>query len=130
MRDYKSRLTPVASIPMLLRAANATVNGTGVDTTGYESATIEFVYGTRVDGTNACSLEDSPDNSAWTAVAAADTVNGVASQTVAVSNLIKTIGYIGARKWVRAVMTQSAATTGATFGASVILSRYRHQPVP
>lgn len=132
MKDLYHNLSPQVSVPVLLRNGNATVNGTGIDLTGYEGALVEFIGGTLTDGSLACSLEDSPDNSVWTAVAAADCIDSIASVTLALSedNLVEKIGYIGKQKWVRAVITQSAATTGGTYGANVIRGIPRHAPTP
>jgi len=131
MLDLKNNLAIKVSVAPLIRNANATVNGSGVDLTGYEGALMEFTQGLSTDGSVACSMEDSPDNSAWTAVAAADCINGVALATLATTedSTVETLGYIGKQKWIRAVTIQSGATTGATFGANVILGHARHAPV-
>ena len=132
MKDMYHNLSPAVSVPVLLRNGNATVNGTGIDLTGYEGALVEFVSGTLTDGSLACSLEDSPDNSAWAAVVAADCIDSIASVTLALTedSLVEKIGYIGGKRYIRAVITQSAATTGGTYGANVIRGIPRHAPTP
>lgn len=98
---------------------NGTSNGTGVDAAGYDSVTVTFEVGTRTDGTHVAKIQDSADNSSFADVAAADQVGTFAADVT--SNVSQTVAYIGGKRYVRAVLTTSGATTGAIVGASVVL---------
>lgn len=130
MLDLKNNLAIKFGVVQAART-NGTVNATGVDTTGYEACLVEFTGATLTDGSHACTMEDSPDNSAWTAVAAADCIDGKATATLSTTedNAIETLGYIGKQKWVRGVITTSGATTGGIVGVNYILGHARHAPV-
>lgn len=133
MKDLYHNLSPAVSVPVLIRNGNAATSGTGVDLSGYEGAVVEFIGGTLTDGSLACTLEDSDVlGSGYVAVGAADCIDGIASVTLASTedNLVEKIGYIGGKRFVRAVITQSGATTGGTYGANVIRGIPRHAPTP
>jgi hypothetical protein len=97
---------------------NGTANGTGVDTAGYESITVVLEVGTRTDGTHAAKVQDSSDNSTFADVVAAELVGVFAADVT--TNVNQQVAYIGQKRYVRAVLTTSGATTGAIVGASVI----------
>lgn len=128
-KDLTNNISPKVSIPVLLRTANAAVNGTGVDLQGYESACVEFITGTLTDGANACKIQHCDDDSSYVDAPAAD-VLGTQSFSIALTddNKVFKLGYIGDKRYIRAVMTQSAATSGGTFGANVIRGNARSKP--
>lgn len=130
MLDLKNNLALRFGVVQAART-NGTVNAAGVDTTGFEACLVEFTGATLTDGSHACSMEDSPDNSVWTAVAAADCINGTALATLAATedNAIETLGYIGKQKWVRGVIVTTGATTGGIVGVNYVLGHPRHAPV-
>lgn len=106
---------------------NATVNGTGVDLKGYETALAVVQFGTWTDGTHTPSLEESDDNSAFTAVAAADLEGSFTAVSAGGgSNTIQQVGYKGRKRYVRVKMTIAGATTGAGSSASILRGRPRH----
>ena len=76
-RDLKSNIDIVTSLAPAARTATA--SGTGVDLRGYESAVASFIVGTVTDGTHTPSVEESDDDSTYTAVAAADLLGSLAA---------------------------------------------------
>ncbi|MEW6583259.1 MAG: hypothetical protein AB1416_10925 [Actinomycetota bacterium] len=96
---------------------NATHNGTGVDLAGYEGALVKFDVGAVTDGTHAPKIQESDDNSTYTDVAAADLSGALANLA---SNTPQKQGYIGRKRYIRAVITTTGATTGAIAGATVV----------
>lgn len=124
MKDLVSQVSPAVDVPALIRNGNAATNGAGVDLQGFNGATVQFHSGTLTDGSLACKVQEA-DDSAFTVnagdVAAADIVGGVNLQTLAATddNAVKELGYIGKRRFIRGVMTQSGATTGGTYGSVV-----------
>ncbi|MDA8254986.1 MAG: hypothetical protein M0Z99_04980 [Betaproteobacteria bacterium] len=116
-QDVQNSLAPAA------RTASA--NGSGVDLANFASATVAFVVGTITDGTHTPSVEESDDNSTFTAVAAADLIGTLAALA---SNTNQRVGYRGSKRYLRAVSTVAGATTGGVYAAVVIRGDGRKQP--
>lgn len=133
MKDLTSLISPVVDVPAATRNGNAATNGAGVDLAGFNSASVVFHSGTLTDGSLACKIQEA-DDAAFTVnagdVAAADCVGGVAAQTLAATddNTAKEIGYIGKRRYLRGVITQSGATTGGVYGSVVVRGNAVKQP--
>ncbi len=117
-QDVQNSLAPAA------RTASA--NGTGVDLANFASATVAFSVGTITDGTHTPSVEESDDNSTYTAVAAANLIGTLAALA---SNTNQRVGYRGSKRYVRAVTTVAGATTGGVYAGVVIRGDARKQPV-
>ncbi len=111
------------SVPAVYKTAQTVVvdryrNG------GYGALTLELCPGLWVDGNHAWALNESDDNSTWTAVAAADImpnpevgVYGTATTFVAVnaaSTVVQRIDYIGRKRYVQIVSTETG-TTGLAY---------------
>ena len=103
---------------------NATHNGSGVDLAGFEGALVKFDVGAVTDGTHVPKIQESDDNSVFTDVAASDLSGSLANLA---SNTPQKQGYIGRKRYIRAVITTSGATTGAIAGATVVRGA-AHQP--
>ncbi|MBI5427265.1 MAG: hypothetical protein HZA02_03175 [Nitrospinae bacterium] len=114
MRDMKNNVDAVTSINPA--AQTATVNGAGVDLRGFESAMVVFHPGTIADGTHTPKIQESDDNSAFTDVAA----DQQGTLTALASNTVQRVGYIGSKRYIRAVSTVAGATTGGVYGALVL----------
>lgn len=119
------------ALAVALRATGA-VNGLAVDrhynNNAFRSAMFIIHTGTMTDGSVAITMQDSPDNSVWTAVDPAF-VQGTLP-TIALTDDDKTyeVGYVGGQRYVRIVATTSAGATGGTFGATCVLSGARRRP--
>ena len=123
-KDLKNNLKAVASLEPLLRTASA--NGTGVDLQFYEGALVVFGCGANTDGTHTPSLQESSDNSTWTAVAAADQLGTLAALT---ANTRQQVGYRGTLRYIRGVVTVTGSpATGANTFCDVIKGHDRHSP--
>lgn len=111
---------------------NGAVNGLTIDkmynNNAFRSAMFIIHSGTLTDGSVAVTMQDSPDNSTWTAVDASY-IQG-ALPTIAPTDDDKTfeVGYTGPQRYVRLVATTSGATTGGTFGATCVLWGARRRP--
>lgn len=121
--DLKNNADVAQSLAPATRTASA--NGGGVDLQGYEAAMVVFDAGTITDGTHTPSLEESDDDSTYTAVAAGDLDGSFADLA---SNGIQRVGYTGAKRYVRAVITVSGATSGGTYGAAIVRGRPHAAP--
>jgi len=110
---------PGQSIAVSLNPAtrNANTNGTSVDLQGKGSCVVVFLTGTVTDGTHTPAVQESDDNSSFTAVAAGD-LAGTALVAMT-SNSVQVIAYKGGKRFVRAQCNSSGAT-GAVYGASIL----------
>lgn len=136
-RDLKNGLSVVSTLAPLLR--KVTANGTGVDTRGFDSAMAVVDVGAGTDGKFDFKLQDSPDNSAWTDVAAALLEGAFVSADAEPSpdvglNTITRVGYKGIQRYIRVVATESSGTspvpaTGINFGAQIVLGHAHQKPV-
>ncbi|HEX3640194.1 MAG TPA: hypothetical protein VHV10_02770 [Ktedonobacteraceae bacterium] len=112
----------IGVVPDLNPAAKtATTNSTGIDRTLYEGGSDALVgvlvVGAWTDGSHTFKLQDSPDNSVWTDVAAPYLQGSFTAITSAgQQNAVQKVGYLGYQRYVRAVDTVSGATTGAIYG--------------
>jgi hypothetical protein len=102
-------------------ARTATANGTGVDLKGYHSAVAIIEVGARTDGTHTFELQESDDNSTFTAVADAD-LQGTEPAVAASGdqNKVYELGYLGKKRYLRVKVTVSGATSGAVYGATIV----------
>lgn len=123
-KDIKSNLDVVQSLAPAARTASA--NGSGVDLQDYLGAMVVFELGAKTDGTHTPSVEESDDNSTFSAVAAADLLGSLSAMS---ANTVQRVGYIGSKRYIRAVMTVSGATTGALSSAVVVRGEPKLAPL-
>lgn len=119
MRDLDKQISVVTTIAPAA-AATATATGTSVDLAGYRTAAVVLHTGVFTDGTFTPTVEESDNNSDWTTVAAGDLSGAFPAITTANDATIYEVGYLGAKRYLRLVMTETAASTGALFSAVVV----------
>lgn len=124
MKDLKNHIDAVNSIDP--DDYTATVNGLGIDLQGFEGSAVVFSVGTVTDGTHTPKLEESDDNSSWSDVAQADQ-EGTLSDLVSDTN--QRVGYKGAKRYLRAVLTVSGATAGDQAAGLVLRGLPHREPV-
>ena len=142
MQDLKNNIGVVQSLAPAARSSDA--DGTGVDLQGFESATIVIDMGAEgitLSSTNKIEieLEHSDDNSTFTDVtSSADVIgatpdsNGVIAtfDDQAEAPAIASVGYIGGKRYIRAVANFSGTHGTATpLAVSVIKGHARSNPV-
>lgn len=128
-RDMKSNVD--AAISLSPAARNASANGTGVDLRGYDAAECILQFGTWTDGTHTPKLQESDDNSSFSDVTAGDLQGSFTPVSSAGgSNTVQRVGYIGVKRYVRAVMTVAGATTGAVSAAVIARAAPSFLPLP
>jgi hypothetical protein len=120
------------------------LTGTGIDLAGFNSATVVLVMGD-IDEMGASpvgsakidvQLQHSDDNASWSDVAGGDVValNGVGSVSsgiVASASDDRTpvdVGYVGDKRYLRAILQPTGLTNGGPAGAIVIKGHPRHAP--
>lgn len=128
MRDIKSNIKLVPSIaPQSLTAA---ANGAGVDVRGFDAAAVEFNAGATSGTTPSFifAVQESDDNATFTDVAAAN-LQGVAPTVTTTNAGITTVGYIGTKRYIRAIAKTVTGTTPTLLAsASVVLGRPSWMP--
>ncbi|MBT5472450.1 MAG: hypothetical protein HOK41_17735 [Nitrospina sp.] len=115
MKDIKNNFDVVNSIDPDDYIADA--NGVGVDLRGFDGSAIVFSLGTVTDGTHTPKIQESDDNSNWSDVSANDQQGSLVDL---VSDTNQRVGYRGNKRYLRAVLTISGATTGAQSAALVV----------
>lgn len=116
------------------QAFTATANGTGIDLKGYESALVVADIGTfgGTSPTATLRVEESDDDSTYTAVADADLVGGANSLAITTANDVAlwTRGYIGDKRYIRAAISAIGGTSPSLPLSAVVLRGHaRHLPV-
>lgn len=124
MRDIKSVVG--ANVSLSPAARNASANGSAQDLQGYEAAMVVVQCGAITDGTHTPKVQESDDNSTFTDVAASDLVGAFVQCT---ANSVQRAGYIGSKRYIRAVMTVAGATTGALSSAVILPGHASQNPV-
>ncbi len=128
MRDIKNNLDGVSSIDPA--SYTATTNGSGVDLRDFDGAMMMFQAGTADTGsgneTYAPGVEESDDNSTYSTVAASD-LEGVPVNMTA--NSVQRVGYKGAKRYIRAVLTLGGTTPSINASALVIRGLPHHAPL-
>jgi hypothetical protein len=119
----------VASLPFAAIATDDTTDGTGVAWGECRSAMAVIVAGTITDGNFAFELQDSDDNSSYTAVANAFLDGTEPTLDSGDSDTVTVIGYKGTRKYLRVSVTTTATTTGGLVGALIVYSGAHRAPV-
>lgn len=128
MKDSYSALNFAQSLAPAARTASA--NGTGVDLRGYNSALAVIDAGAYTDGTHTPKLQESDDNSSFSDVDSGDLLGSfTAIAGSGQQNQLFKVGYKGAKRYVRVVMTVAGASTGAVYGASIVRGHANDAPV-
>lgn len=126
-----TNVTARQSLPPATR--NATANGTGVDrnvgANMHRTAMVLVVTGVITDGTHVIEVQDSDDNVTFAAVADQFLQGTEPTIVAADDNKLFFIGYIGERRYLRAISTVTPGVTGGLYGADILLGEPRRGPV-
>ena len=119
MRDIKNNLDAVGSIDPA--SITASTNGSGVDLRDFDGVMVVFQAGTadtgNADETYTPSVEESDDNSVYSAVAASDLEGALVNMT---ANSVQRVGYKGAKRYIRAVLILGGTTPSIDASALVV----------
>lgn len=135
-RSLYSSLIVRPTVTIATRTANTTVNGSTVDRTdptggvdSFTSAMVVVFTGTVTDGTWTFTVQDSDDGSSWAAAAAGDLQGTSPVVTAPDDNTVYEVGYMGAKRYLRVSVVSTGSTSGAVFGALVVLGDPGSKPV-
>jgi hypothetical protein len=110
----------------------ATINGSGVDLKGYTGAKAVVMTGKWIApaGSVVVHLEDSPDNTTFTDVDTPYLVGSNITVSGQVNRVAGEQGYIGSKRYLRAVGTLTGQTTGqrAHYGVMIVRGPKLHGP--
>lgn len=120
--SYKDLFTitkPTTTFPPAARTASA--NGSSADRKFNESAIVVLNVGVWTDGTFTFALQESDDDTTFTAVSASQIQGALPVVSDATTNNTSFhIGYLGNKRYLRLAVTAAGTTTGAIFGATII----------
>ncbi|KLL11586.1 MULTISPECIES: hypothetical protein [Protofrankia] len=119
--DIKNHLSVVQSLAPASRTAAA--NGTGVDLANYDGAMIVIDAGAAGGTTPSFTfkVQESADNSTFTAVAASNLDGAEPVITDANDLAVYTIGYHGIKRYVRVAITVVAGTTPTLVASATVV---------
>lgn len=130
MQDIYNQVGAVQSIAP--QAITADVNGSSADLAVgmFDRAVILIAVGAYTDGTHTFEVQESADNSAWSAVADAN-LEGTEPVIDAAgdANAVHKIRYTGTSRYLRVVVTSSGTTSGALFSATILKTNPKDTPV-
>jgi hypothetical protein len=119
-RDLNNQIAVVSSVAPAA-ALTATTTGAAVDLAGFRSAAVVVHAGVATDGTFTPHVEESDESgSGFTAVAAAHLSGSFAAITAAADELVQEVGYLGTKRYIRVVLTETVASAGAFITAVVV----------
>jgi hypothetical protein len=127
--DQKTSLKAVKAFNIASIATSATTAGSSIDTKGFESLTLFVELGARTDGTFLPLVQDSDDNSTFADVIDQFLIGTEAEASLNTANTVKSIGYVGKKRYVKLSIVSSAVTSGATVSATGILANASKRPV-
>jgi len=127
--DQKTSLKPVKALNIAVINSNATTAGNSIDLIGFEACTFVVELGARTDGTFLPLIQDSDDNSSFVNVDDQFLIGTEAEASLNTSNTVKSIGYVGKKRYVKLSLVSSAVTSGATASATAILGQSAVKPV-
>lgn len=103
----------------------ATETGDTVDLAGFDAAAVVITVGAATDTGFSFEVQDSPNDSDWTAVTD-DFLDGTEPAT-AVAAAVTVLGYHGVERYLRVVATDTG-TGNADFGVAVVQAKGRKLP--
>jgi len=124
-RDLKNNIATVSTL--VPSVASASADGASVDARGYETVTALVHTGAIVGAGNfTLKLQDSANGTDWSDVPSAGLLG--AFEAVSTANSVTVVGYIGGKRYVRAVATKNSGTSLA-LGAVLVLGTPTQSPV-
>ena len=123
-RELYSTTAPVVALNTSAISSDTTTNGVIIDTAGYESILFVIQSGTLADGTYTPLIQEGNDSglSDAASVAEGDLTNTEASVAFAATddNAVKSIAYVGDKRYVRLNIVSASTSSGGTLGAVAV----------
>jgi hypothetical protein len=123
MRDISKNHLAAISIDPQTIASDTTTNGDGVDLRDFGAAmAVFFSNDTIADGDFALKLQESDDDVTYTDVASGDQI-GTLTDFSSSAEGVQQVGYIGEKRYIRAVIISTNTSSGGIMGANIIKGR-------
>lgn len=120
MRDISKNLSIAQSIDPQTIATDTTTNGDGVDVRDYDAVMAVFESNdTIADGDFALKIQESDDDVTYTDVDSSEQI-GTLSDFTSSNEGVQSVGYVGNKRYVRAVITSTSTSSGGIMGASIV----------
>jgi hypothetical protein len=127
MRDLLNGLVSKLAKAAAAISTNTTTNGLVIDLQGFDSCRFDIASATLTDGTYAVSIQEgTASDGSDMADAPASSVLGSVSFAAADDNTVKSLSYVGSKRYARIKIVSTGVTTGGTLGATAVLARQRH----
>ena len=111
----------------------ANTNGAAIDCAGHESLEFAFNVGTAMVGGGFAGTLQESDTGAFggeeTTVAAEHILGGLPTISIGDANKVFRCGYIGKKRYVRPVLTETGTISGGVVGCMAILGHPKNAPV-
>lgn len=122
LRDLKTKHAVEVALNITAISSDTTTDGETIDLQGKSGCLFTVFSGTLTDGSYTPIIEESATGSFGgeeTAVADADLIGTEAGAALALTddNSVKTVGYIGDKRYVRITIVSASTTSGGTVGA-------------
>jgi hypothetical protein len=131
--DLKNNIGVARSLGAASQAdPSVPINGTGVDLSGYDGALVLIEAGviSGASGTLTFEVQESDDNSSYTAVASGDLDGTEPVIAAANDDQIYLIGYKGIKRYIRVSITAKSGTSPTMpVSATVLRTRGRKKPL-
>ena len=101
-------------------AVTATTTTATADCKGYDALTFAWMTGTNTDFIGTFSLTYSDDDVTYTAVDAGDVYGGSTALVATDDNIVRQFGVVVKKRYYRAVLTKTSATTGTVIGCVAV----------
>lgn len=125
MSSFATKIKPAVCISPISVSDNTAQVGTSTDILGFNAVTFVIAIGSvaDADATFAVTMDESSDNSSWSAVPSKYLVGTLADAgfTFASDNSTRKIGYSGHKRYVRLTITPTANASAAVFSAVALL---------
>ncbi len=128
--DSYSSTKVVNAVAPVSHGSTSDITGLTVDTQGFEKCLFVLLNGLINDLVATILIEDSPDDSAWTAVVDGDLLGLESDLTIAADDDTKVaqIGYKGAKRYVRLSYVVTTGSGANLIGAACVLSNPHRAP--
>ncbi len=124
--DDVSLMKPVRLFSPITIGATTPLTSTTVDTLGFDAVTLIFNLGAINDMVSSIVINDSPDDSVWTAVADTFLIGNLEANIASVAtddNELASIGYRGDKRYLQVVLTPSTASGTNLYCAIALLGQ-------
>lgn len=128
---YSNNLA-VSALPYAARSSNEATNGTTVDLALYKNnfRSVMFVVNAHTvsDGTHTVTVEESANNSDWTAVPAARVQGSLPAIGGDDDNTVHSFGVVPNQRYVRIVVTDADSSSGGAISAVAVIGAGSDNP--